>query len=61
MGENMINMIIKILRERLDRFRREREAARLVTIGKDCAAHIKEPFHSMPHGELLYDEKGLPH
>jgi len=60
MGENMINMIIKILRERLDRLR-GREAARLVTIGKDCAAHIKEPFHSMPHGELLYNEKGLPH
>jgi hypothetical protein len=29
-------------------------------IGKDCVAHLKEPFRSPDHGDLLYDEKGMP-
>jgi antitoxin VapB len=33
---------------------------RLLEIGRDCATHLKEPFRSADHGDLLYDEKGLP-
>jgi antitoxin VapB len=33
---------------------------RLLKIGEDCAAHLKEPFRSVDHGDLLYDERGLP-
>lgn len=36
-------------------------ADRLISIGKDCAAHLEEPFRSKDHAELLYDENGLPH
>lgn len=32
----------------------------LLKIGKDCAAHLKEPARSTAHGDLLYDGKGLP-
>ena len=39
---------------------RSRRADRLLRIGKDCAVHLKEPFKSIDHGELLYDDKGLP-
>ena len=35
-------------------------ADRLAAIDKDCAARLKEPFRSADHGELLYDERGLP-
>ena len=35
-------------------------SARLLEIGRDCAGRLKEPFRSADHGELLYDEKGLP-
>lgn len=35
-------------------------AERLLSIGKDCAARLKEPFRSKDHGDLLYDQKGLP-
>ena len=52
----------RLSRKRLDRVRRERAAGlagRLLAIGKDCAAHLKEPFRSVDHGEL-YDERGLP-
>ena len=35
-------------------------ADRLLVIGKDCAAQLEEPFRSAGHGDLLYDERGLP-
>jgi len=62
-GESMTQAVTEALRGRLKHLRRERGAAlsdRLLQIGKDCAAHLKEPFRSMDHGRLLYDEKGLP-
>ncbi len=62
-GESMTTAVTIAVRERLDRVRRERRlslADRLLAIGKDCAAHLKEPFRSADHGDLLYDERGLP-
>jgi antitoxin VapB len=62
-GESMTAAVTEAVLERLDRVRRERGislAERLLRIGKDCAAHLKEPFRSADHGDLLYDERGLP-
>jgi len=62
-GETMTAAVTEAVRERLARVRRENGrglAERLLAIGKDCAAHLKEPFRSIDHGELLYDERGLP-
>jgi antitoxin VapB len=62
-GESMTAAVTEAVRERLDRERQKRGAGladRLLKIGKDCAAHLKEPYRSVDHGELLYDEKGLP-
>jgi len=62
-GESLTGAITEALRERLARLRRERGsdlAAGLLAIGRDCAAHLKEPFRSIDHGEMLYDERGLP-
>ena len=62
-GETMTAAVTEAVRERLDRIRRERDgrlADRLLTIGKDCAARLKEPFRSADHAALLYDEHGLP-
>ncbi|HXZ41011.1 MAG TPA: type II toxin-antitoxin system VapB family antitoxin [Terriglobales bacterium] len=62
-GESMTEAVTKSLRQRLEHLRHQRGAAlseRLLQIGKDCAAHLKEPFRSVDHGRLLYDEKGLP-
>jgi hypothetical protein len=35
-------------------------SARLLKIGKSCAAHLKPGLSSTDHGEMLYDELGLP-
>jgi len=32
----------------------------LLAIGKESAPLFKEPYRSTDHGDLLYDEKGLP-
>ena len=62
-GETMTEAVTKAVRERLERVRGQRGsglAERLLRIGKDCAPRLKEPFRSRAHGDLLYDEKGLP-
>jgi antitoxin VapB len=62
-GESMTTAVTVALRERLDRVRQQQGpglAERLLAIGKDCAVRLKEPFRSADHGEILYDERGLP-
>jgi antitoxin VapB len=62
-GESMSTAVNEAVRERLERVRgnaRKSMAERLMEIGKDCAAHLKEPYKSMNIDELLYDENGLP-
>jgi antitoxin VapB len=62
-GESMTGAVTEAVRERLERLRAQRNAGladRLLKIGKECASHLKEPFRSGDHADLLYDEKGLP-
>jgi antitoxin VapB len=62
-GESMTAAVDKAVRERLERVRNTKKgglAERLLKIGRECAAHMKEPYLSIDHGEMLYDEKGLP-
>jgi antitoxin VapB len=61
-GESLTTAITQAVRERLDRLRRERDVyvERLLQIGRDCAAHLKEPFRTIDHEHMLYDDRGLP-
>jgi antitoxin VapB len=62
-GENLTAAVTAALRERLDRVRQSQRpgmAERLLAIGRDLAPRLSEPYRSTDHGELLYDEKGLP-
>jgi antitoxin VapB len=62
-GESLTEAVTEAVRDRLERLRGQRldnKADRLLAIGKDCASRLKEPFRSIEHGELLYDELGLP-
>jgi len=63
MGENRTEAITNAVRERLERARRQKKAGvseKLMRIARESAHLWKEPYKSTPHGELLYDEKGLP-
>lgn len=62
-GENVTSAVTVAVRERLIRIRQHSAgslADRLVEIGKDCAIHMQAPYRSIDHGDLLYDERGLP-
>lgn len=59
-GESMTAVVESSLRERLERERRSKPrdlAERLMEIGRECAPLLR----NLPdHGELLYDDMGLP-
>lgn len=64
-GESMTAAVDKAVQERLERVREQERkkgglVERLLKIGRECAPLWKEPYRSMDHGDLLYDEKGLP-
>jgi antitoxin VapB len=62
-GESMTEAVDKAVQERLQRVRGSKNgglAERLLKIGRECAPLWKEPYKSIDHGDLLYDEKGLP-
>ncbi len=62
-GESLTAAVTEALRERLERMQNSQGAGladRLLRIGKDCAAHLNEPFRTIDHGDMLYDERGLP-
>jgi antitoxin VapB len=62
-GETMTAAVSEAIRERLERVRGKSNkgmAEPIVKIAKECAPLWKEPYRSMNHGDLLYDETGLP-
>ena len=63
-GETITTAVRRALRERLEREGRRHgkagQAGRLLDIGRRCTAHMPEPAHSLDHGDILYDEQGLP-
>ena len=65
-GETTTRAIIVALQERLDRMERlpsdarAAKAARLHRISNDAAGRWVEPYGTTAHGDLLYDENGLP-
>jgi antitoxin VapB len=63
-GESMATAVTKAIGERLDRVRTKKAVKsmreRIMKLARKSAPLWKEPFRSIDHGDLLYDEKGLP-
>ncbi len=63
-GESMTTVVIHAVREQLKREQpaqlRQGLAHELLEMGRETAPLWREPWRSTPHGELLYDENGLP-
>ena len=63
-GETTSGAVTTALREQLERERRKRDTALLAqelhTIGQRCAALLAPGPAAVEHGDLLYDERGLP-
>jgi antitoxin VapB len=61
-GESLTAAITTAVQERLARLEQSHHSLteQLLALGKDCASRMKEPYLTLPHGDLLYDTKGLP-
>lgn len=64
-GETLTEVVVTALRERLERIEdvdaiNEERYRRLKTLVKGSRRLWREPYLSTDHGELLYDEHGLP-
>jgi antitoxin VapB len=62
-GESMTAAVSEAIRERLERVRgnsKKNLAERIMEIARECGPLWKEPYKSIDHGDLLYDENGLP-
>ena len=63
-GESMTGAITVALRERLEKEKRDRSVEerlrRMRVISKRCAKLLRQGGPPIDHGELLYDERGLP-
>ncbi|MCX6611717.1 MAG: type II toxin-antitoxin system VapB family antitoxin [Acidobacteria bacterium] len=60
-GESLTKVVIDSLRERHDKLEKRKGKASLedlVAIAKLVAQGVKRPY--VDHGELLYDEHGIP-
>jgi antitoxin VapB len=61
-GESMTKAVTEAIRERLERERRRRDeeavVAKAMAIARRVASYPRKDRR--PHGELLYDERGLP-
>jgi len=64
-GESLTEAVTTAVRERLERMRGTAEQVQvraqvLLGIGRDTAGRLTEATRTAEHGELLYDEHGLP-
>jgi antitoxin VapB len=59
-GKNLTLVVTDALRETHRSLTREERLAKLRAISEECAPLWEEPWKSTPHGDILYDEFGLP-
>ncbi|MGH2394347.1 MAG: type II toxin-antitoxin system VapB family antitoxin [Candidatus Limnocylindria bacterium] len=66
-GVSLTDAVITALQERADRVRASQHAGsgaeradRIRRIGRQIGPLLEEPWRSRDHGDLLYDDKGLP-
>ena len=59
-GETVTEAVTAALQKRLNELTREEKLARVRELTKGLADHWVEPWTSMDHGEILYDEMGMP-
>jgi antitoxin VapB len=63
-GESMTTAVTEAVRERLERIRNAGAdlgvAERIHAIAVDMRARLPEDFFDVEHGDLLYDDDGLP-
>ena len=63
-GQSMAAVVLDALRKQRKQLqlqqKTETKVNELRAIAKRCAAHIRKPVSALEHGNMLYDENGMP-
>ena len=62
-GQTQTQAVNSAVEEKLAQLRQRQYggmADQLLALGREMSARMEEPYRSIEHGELLYDENGLP-
>ena len=59
-GESVTEAVTAALQKRLNELTREEKLARVRALTKGLADRWVEPWKSMDHADMLYDELGMP-
>lgn len=63
-GQSMTSVVLDALRRQrkqlLHRENTEKRVQELMAIAERCAKHVHQPVSAVGHGDMLYDESGMP-
>lgn len=63
-GQSMTSVVLDALRIQRKRLSQQESAEtrfqELMAIAERCAKHIRQPISAVEHGDMLYDENGMP-
>ena len=63
-GRSMTAVVLDALRQQRDWLQQQQQkdarVQELMTIAQRCAVRIKQPVAAQQHGDMLYDEQGMP-
>ncbi len=59
-GESQTQAVATAVNERLARLQADDLAERILAIGRKTASRMSPEIKRLDHGELLYDDRGLP-
>ncbi len=63
-GHSMTTVVLEALRKQREQLlRQQQKDARvqdLMAIAQRCAQHVAQPVKAVDHGDMLYDERGMP-
>lgn len=63
-GQSLTAVVLDALRKQRKQVQqqqqKEKQVQELMAIAKRCATHIRRPVTALEHGDMLYDESGMP-
>lgn len=59
-GESLTDAVTTAVRERLERVRNDFDPDEILELVREMRGRLPADFFDVDHGELLYDDEGLP-
>lgn len=59
-GESLTDAVTTAVRERLERVRNDFDPDEILELAREMRGRLPDDFFDVDHGDLLYDDEGLP-